>query len=158
MGMRRFLLFVGALICSLALSSCLKSYGTRDVYPKVRTLYAGTQGDNGFQLWIWIYEEDTWPARVLSGFCRYVDGYMEDTDEELLTYKATDNGFTLCNRSTGEVLYTATYIQKNLYDQESKYYISISWTHSPGQAWDEYAEENGWEREMELCVQPLGEG
>ena len=155
MKTKRILLAVGAFLLSMVLPSCLKIDGPRDVYPKVRCLYAGGQEGNEFQMWIWLFEDKSFPARVLSGVCRYVEGTWIDTDEEYLTCKYTDEGFTLCDDS-GHVLYTATYLQKG--NNELGYYISISWTHSPGPAWDANAAAMGWQREMELWIQTQGEG
>lgn len=155
MKTKRILLLIGAILSMMVLPSCLKNDIPRDVYPKVRCIYAGEQEDNEFQLWIWLFEDQSWPARVVSGVCRYVGGTWIDTDEEYLTCKYTDDGFTLCNDS-GQVLYTATYIQKGI--NELGYYISITWTHSPGPAWDANATARGWQREMELWKQSQGEG
>lgn len=155
MKARIILLMVGAVLMSMAFSSCKKIEPDKNLLV-IKYLYAGDQKDNGFQMWIWLFEDQTKPAAVRSGMCRYVDGQWIDTDEEYLKCNYTDNGFTLCDPETGEVRYTATYVQKE--SNPKFYYISVSWNHSPGPAWDANAEEKGWRREMELWIQVMDEG
>ena len=117
----------------------------------IRYLYAGGQGDNRFQMWIWIYEDETMPARVHSGMCRFIDNQYVDTDVEHLACQFSENGFTLSDPATGKVLYTATNVEKQGFSPG--YHVNITWNHSPGDTWDAYAEEKGWLREMNLAVQ-----
>lgn len=155
--MRKTLFIAITVFAAVLLFSCQK---IEQLFEKpgnpIKVLYAGSQGDNGFQMWIIFYEDESRPVRVLSGMCRNVDDEWIDTDEEFLKCNYTNEGFTLCDQETGQVLYTATNIQK--YYHESGYYISVSWSHSPGPAWDANAIDKGWQREIELCIQTLGEG
>lgn len=122
-----------------------------DGFPSVRYLYGGGQENNGFQMWIWIYEDPNIPALVRSGKCRYIGNTFIDTDEERLTCRFTDTGFTLSDVTTGQVLYTATNVPVQYEPQHA--YITITWSHSPGETWEKYAAELGWQREMKLCIQ-----
>lgn len=105
-------------------------------------------------MWIWIFEDESIPALVRSGKCRYLQNEFIDTDEERLICRITQGGFTLSDPTTGNVLYTAAYIQKPYLDLASHaFHVQITWAHSPGATWDEYAEEMGWQREMDLSLQ-----
>lgn len=141
-------LFAAAILLLLA-SACQKEQ--RETFPPVRYLYAGDQGDNKFQMWIWIPEDETVPALVRSGMCRYLDDQFIDTDEEHLAFQLSEGGFTLSDPATGSVLYTATYVKKEGCPPD--FNVHITWAHSPGATWDAYAEEKGWRREMNLQVQ-----
>lgn len=135
----------------MLLAGACQKEKTPEASEPVEYLYAGNQGDNQFQLWIWIYEDPTIPARVHSGICRYIDNHYVDTDIEHLSCRLTEDGFTLSDPGTGKDLYTATIVDK---DGLSPWHIvHVSWNHSPGAAWDTYAEEKGWKREMNLEVQ-----
>ena len=123
--------------------------------PAVKYLYAGHQENNGFQLWIWIYEDEAVPALVRSGRCRYLFNQFVETDEEHLTCRMTQDGFTLSEPTTGKVLYTATNIE--IPYTNFGYAVHITWAHSPGATWDASAEEKGWQREMDLSLQ-INEG
>lgn len=63
-------------------------------------------------------------------------------DKETLSYSKTEDGFVLCDNETKAVLYTAVFIEP------FPWKMKLSWNHSPGPVWDEYAEERGWESEM----------
>lgn len=141
------LLSLTILIASLLASSCQKEGLNPEPFPPVRYLYAGGQGENGFQLWIWILEDESLPALVRSGMCRYLDGAYIDTDEERLDCRFTEEGFTLSDPATGEVRYTAANVEG------SPLLLHISWTHSPGPTWDHYASDKGWQQEMDLQLQ-----
>ena len=161
------ILFLSVLLASLLASSCQKAGLTPEPTPSpaVSYLYAGDQGDNKFQLWIWIYEDESVPALIRSGMCRYVDGAFIDTDEERLDYRLTKEGFTLTDPVTGEIRYTATPLESSLGQDAGPgqslsqaeaippYRIHIAWTHSPGPTWDHYAAEKAWQQEMDLCLQ-----
>ena len=135
----------------LLLLACACQKEQTETFPPVRYLYAGNQGDNKFQMWIWIPEDETIPALVRSGMCRYLDNQFIDTDEEHLTCQLSEGGFTLSDPTTGRVLYTATNVEKE--GCPPGFIVHITWTHSPGATWDSYAEEKGWMREMNLQVQ-----
>lgn len=102
-------------------------------------------------MWIWLFEDETIPALVRSGMCRYIDNQHVDTDEERLACHFTESGFTLADPGTGKVLYTATYVEREGWPKG--HIVRISWNHSPGITWDTYAEEKGWLQEMNLQVQ-----
>ncbi len=129
-------------------SACQNTGNDTESYPAVSALYAGEQEDNGFQIWIWIYEDETIPALVHSGRCRYINDQFVETDIEHLMYKPTENGFTLSDPVSEDVLYTATYVEKHGYHLEDC--IHLSWSHSPGSTWDALAQEGGWKQEMTL--------
>lgn len=144
----------GLLITALLVvaSACQKQGKTSpDAFPPVRYLYAGDQGENKFQMWIWIPEDKTVPALVRSGMCRYLDNQFIDTDEEHLTCQFTENGFTLSDPATRKVLYTATNVEME--GEPSGFKVHITWAHSPGAAWDANAKEMGWLKEMTLHMQ-----
>lgn len=147
MSMKRSLL--AAVILLLSVCACQKQGGC--YFPPVKYLYAGGQGDNQFQMWIWIYENEAEPALVRSGMCRYIDNQHVDTDEERLACHFTESGFTLADPGTGKVLYTATYVEREGWPKG--HIVRISWNHSPGITWDTYAKEKGWLQEMNLQVQ-----
>lgn len=153
--MRRIILLLVALAAIFALYSCgnrcLEKTDPRA--DAVRYLLAGSQEDNGFMLWIWIYEDEKLPARVHSGLCRYVDGKDVDTDIEFLDCRLTEEGFTLCDPQTGAVRYTAVSLDDKV-GEPAFYHIRLSWSHEPGAAWAQYAQERGWQQEMEihLCL------
>lgn len=135
----------------LLLFACACNKEQTETFPLVRYLYAGSQGENSFQMWIWLFEDETIPALVRSGMCRYLDNQHVDTDEERLTCHFTESGFTLADPGTGKVLYTATYVEREGWPKG--HIVRISWNHSPGITWDTYAEEKGWQQEMNLQVQ-----
>ena len=143
-----FRLFV---VTALLLLACSCRKEQTETFPPVRYLYAGNQGENKFQMWIWIPEDETLPALVRSGMCRYLDNQFIDTDEEHLTCQFTEDGFSLSDPATGIILYTATNMERDGCPQW--FCVHISWAHSPGAAWDAYAEEKGWMQEMDLQVQ-----
>ena len=142
-------------VIALFLMFCNACEEPTEESPAVKYLYAGHQEGNGFQLWIWIYEDESLPALVRSGRCRYLFNEFVETDEEHLTCRLTQDGFILSDPMTGEVRYTATNLEKP--DFPARYFVHITWTHSPGVTWDEYAEENGWQREIDL-VRQIDEG
>ena len=146
--MKKLTLFISAFLL-LSFGACQKQ--TTETFPPVRYLYAGSQGDNKFQLWIWVFEDETVPALVRSGMCRYLDNQFIDTDEEHLACQLSEGGFTLSDPATGRVLYTATNVEKE--GCSPGFIVHIAWNHSPGATWDSYAEEKGWMREMNLQVQ-----
>jgi len=146
--MKKLTLFIPAFLL-LSFGACQKQ--TTETFPPVRYLYAGNQGDNKFQMWIWIPEDETLPALVRSGMCRYLDNQFIDTDEEHLACQLSEGGFTLSDPATGRVLYTATNVKKEGCPPD--FMVHITWVHSPGATWDSYAEEKGWMREMNLQVQ-----
>ena len=119
--------------------------------PAVKYLYAGQQEGNGFKLWIWIYEDESIQALVRSGRCRYLINQLVETDEEHLICRWTPDGFTLSDPATGNVLYPAKNVEKQNYP--AGYFVHITWEHSPGITWDAYAEDRGWQREIDLCLQ-----
>ena len=144
----------GLLITALLVvtSACQKQEKTSpDAFPPVRYLYAGNQGENKFQMWIWIPEDETIPALVRSGMCRYLDDQFIDTDEERLSCQFTEDGFTLSDPATRKVLYTATNVEKEA--EPTGYRVHITWAHAPGAAWVAYAKEMGWLQEMTLQMQ-----
>ena len=141
-------LFVAASLLLLA-SACQKEQ--TETFPPVRYLYAGNQGENKFQMWIWIPEDETIPALVRSGMCRYLDDRYIDTDEEHLACQFTEDGFTLSNPATGSVLYTATNVERE--GCFPGYMVHITWDHAPGTTWNALAKEKGWLQEMNLQVQ-----
>ena len=144
----------GLLISALLVvaSACQKQEKTSpEPFPPVKYLYAGNQGENKFQLWIWIPDDETIPALVHSGMCRYLDDQLIDTDEEHLACQFTEDGFTLSDPATGSVLYTATNVEKEA--EPTGFRVHISWVHAPGAAWDTYAKEMGWLQEMTLQMQ-----
>lgn len=149
------ILFLTILLASLFASSCQKGGLTPESFPAVRYLYAGGQGDNGFQLWIWIFEDESIPALVRSGMIRFIDGAYIDTDEERLDCRLTEEGFTLSDPATGAVRYTATFVEElpGMDWGPSPYRIHLSWTHSPGPTWDHYASDKGWQQELDLHLQ-----
>jgi hypothetical protein len=122
-----------------------------ETFPAVRDLYAGSQGENTFQMWIWLFEDETLPALVRSGMCRYLDNQYIDTDEEHLSCQFTEDGFTLSDPATGRVLYTATNVEMD--GSSSGIIVHITWDHSPGATWNAHAKEKGWLQEMNLQVQ-----
>ena len=145
-------------IIALFLMLCNACQEPADLFPPVKYLYGGEQEGNGFQMWIWIFEDESIPALVRSGKCRYLQNEFIDTDEERLICRITQGGFTLSDPTTGNVLYTAAYIQKPYLDLASHaFHVQITWAHSPGATWDEYAEEMGWQREMDLSLQIDGD-
>ena len=142
-------LFVTAILLLFA-CACQKEQKT-ETFPPVRYLYAGSQGENKFQMWIWIFEDETIPAQVHSGMCRFLDGRNVDTDEEHLSCQFTADGFTLSDPTTGRVLYTARNMEMEGYSPGEL--VQITWDHSPGSTWNAYAKERGWLQEMNLQVQ-----
>ena len=148
--MRKALSSILLTVLLLCLGACQKQ-APEPSFPAVRYLYAGSQEGNGFQMWIWIHEDESIPALVHSGLCRYIDDKYVETDIEKLDCRFTDEGFTLSDPVTGEVLYTATNLDKPGFP--SGYYVHVTWTHSPGATWDAFAEERGWQREITLWVQ-----
>ncbi len=130
-------------------SACQKEQ--TETFPPVRYLYAGNQGENKFQMWIWIPEDETIPALVRSGMCRYLDDRFIDTDEEHLACQFTKDGFTLSDPATGSVLYRATNVERE--GCFPGYMVHITWNHAPGAAWNAHAKEKGWQQEMNLQVQ-----
>ena len=157
--MKKLILLVSALLL-LSFGACQKQ--TPETFPAVRYLYGGHQDNNGFQMWIWLFEDETVPARVHSGMCRYIDDNYVDTDVEFLTCHYTQDGFTLSDQETGKVLYTATNVPSENYvnaemDGAPSYHVHVTWTHSPGAAWDALAEKKGWQREITLSFQ-MNEG
>lgn len=154
--MKRFVVRAsfGLLITALlvVISACQKQEKTSpDAFPPVRYLYAGNQGENKFQMWIWIPEDETIPALVRSGMCRYLDDQFIDTDEEHLSYQFTEDGFTLSDPATRKVLYTATHVKRE--GEPTGFRVQITWDHAPGAAWEAYAKEMGWLQEMTLQMQ-----
>ena len=146
MTANKLLCLAGALI--LIATACQEQVEKRNVSHSPIQLYGGGQGDNGFMMWIWIYEDHTIPAVVRSGLVRYIKGEYIDTDEEKLIYRPTENGFTLSDTTTGNVLYTATSSM-----DEYGNAIHVTWEHSPGTTWDSLAKEKGWQREVTLHLQ-----
>ena len=143
----------GLLITALLVlaGACQKQEKTSpDSFPPVRYLYSGDQGENKFQMWIWTYEDETIPALVRSGMCRYLDDQFIDTDEEHLTCQFSEDGFTLSDPATGSVLYTATNVEME--GEPSGFRVHMTWAHSPGTVWDAYAKEMGWLQEMTLFM------
>ena len=138
-------------VIALFLMFCNACEEPAEESPAVKYLYAGHQEDNGFKLWIWIYQDETLPALVRSGKCRYLFNQFVETDEEHLTCQLSEGGFTLSDPTTGRVLYTATNVEKE--GCPPGFIVHITWAHSPGATWDSYAEEKGWMREMNLQVQ-----
>ena len=102
-------------------------------------------------MWIWIPEDETIPALVRSGMCRYLDDRFIDTDEEHLACQFTEDGFTLSDPATGSVLYTATNVERE--GCFPGYMVHITWDHAPGTTWNALAKEKGWLQEMNLQVQ-----
>lgn len=147
--MKKLTLFVSAFLL-LCFGACEKQQ-MPETFPPVRYLYGGNQKDNGFQMWVWIYEDEKIPALVLTGMCRYIDDAYVDTDEAHLTCRFTEDGFTLSDPITGEVMYTATNVDKAGFP--SGYHVHVTWTRSPGATWDALAEEKGWQQEMSLQMQ-----
>ena len=143
-----FRLFVATALLFWA-SACQKEQ--TETFTPVRYLYAGNQGENKFQMWIWIPEDETIPALVRSGMCRYLDNQFIDTDEEHLSYQFTKDGFTLSDPATGKVLYTATNVEME--GSSPGFIVHITWDHAPGAAWNAHAKEKGWQQEMNLQVQ-----
>lgn len=149
--------FMRKALSSILLTALLFCFGAcqkqapEATFPAVRYLYAGSQDGNGFQMWLWIHEDESIPVLVHSGLCRYIDGKYVETDIEKLDCRFTDEGFTLSDPVTGEVLYTATNLDKPGFP--SGYYVHVTWAHSPGATWDALAEERGWQREITLWVQ-----
>ena len=143
-------LFATAILLLFA-CACQKEQKERtETFPLVRYLYAGDQGENKFQMWIWLFEDETIPALVHSGMCRYLDNQYIDTDEEHLSYQFTKDGFTLSDPATGRVLYTATNVEME--GSSPGFIVHITWDHSPGATWNAHAEEKGWLKEMNLQV------
>lgn len=140
-----------SLIAILLLFACACQKEQTESVPPVRYLYAGSQGDNKFQMWIWVFEDETVPALVRSGMCRYLDNQYIDTDEEHLACQFSEGGFTLSDPVTGNVLYTATNVEME--GCSPGFIVSITWSHSPGATWDAYAKEKGWKQEMNLQMQ-----
>lgn len=118
------------------LSTCEKPY-----YQQIDYFWNGVQEENGFMMHVVFFNDKSAPVRVLSG-----GGHDYDTDEEYLTVSYTEDGFSLCDPKTKQILYTAIYVDSIGYSEN----IYIRWTHSPGTAWKTYAETNGWKREMRL--------
>ena len=143
-----FRLFV---VTALLLLACSCRKEQTETFPPVRYLYAGNQGENKFQMWIWIPEDETLPALVRSGMCRYLDNQFIDTDEEHLACQFTEDGFTLSDPATGRVLYTATNVEME--GSSPGFIVHITWDHAPGAAWNAHAKEKGWQQEMNLQVQ-----
>jgi hypothetical protein len=150
--MNKLFLILSLLLASATLSSCRKD-DSAEVLPAVRFLYAGGQGDNTFQMWIWIYEDNDEPALVHSGKCRYLDDAYVETDIERLSYRQTPEGFTLSDLTTGEIRYTAVYRSSPYTDALDESRVRLSWSHSPGSTWDALAEELDWQRTIDLALQ-----
>jgi hypothetical protein len=150
--MNKLFLILSLLLATATLSSCQKDDPGKEV-PEVRSLYAGGQQDNTFQVWIWIYEDNDEPALVHSGKCCYLDDGYVDTDIERLSYRQTPEGFTLSDLTTGEIRYTAVYQPSPYSGVLDKSLIRLSWSHSPGSTWDTFAEELGWQRTIDLSLQ-----
>ena len=141
-----------ATVLLLFAGSCVIQGPTSTSSP-VRYVYAGGQDGNEFQLWIWIFEDEKTPALVRSGLCRYIDNQFVDTDIENLNCRFTENGFTLSDPVTGEVLYTAVNLDESGFP--AGYFVRLTWTHSPGSTWNALSEEKGWRREMTLEQQQM---
>ena len=149
--MKRIFLLLAALVAISVLYSC-GNRGPEKTDPgaaAVRYLLAGSQEDNGFQVWIWIYEDEKLPARVMSGQCRYVDGQNIDTDFESLDCQFSEDGFTLSDPQTGAARYTAVSLDDKV-GEAALYHMRLSWSHAPGATWPRYAQERGWQQEMEI--------
>lgn len=102
-------------------------------------------------MWIWLFEDETIPALVRSGMCRYLDNQYIDTDEEHLSCQFTEDGFTLSDPVTRKVLYTAENVEKE--GSSPGFIVHITWDHSPGATWKAHAKEKGWLQEMNLQMQ-----
>ena len=138
-----------AILCFSLFSSCEKPY-----YKQLHFVYEGSQEENGFGMHIHFYRDQSRPVRVWSG--RIYSADSSDTDKEFLTCRYTEDGFVLCDPKTGTILYTAVYLESEWgISGES---ITITWTHSPGIAWDANAEKSAWQREMVLYKGFLVEG
>lgn len=149
--MKRIFLLLAALVAISVLYSC-GNRGPEKTDPgaaAVRYLLAGSQEDNGFQVWIWIYEDEKLPAQIHSGLCRYVDGQYIDTDIEFLDCRLSEDGFTLSDPQTGTVRYTAVNLDDKV-GEPAFYHMRLSWSHEPGATWTRYAHERGWKQEMEI--------
>ncbi len=133
--------------------SCKKD-NSSDGIP-ARYCYSGEQREKGFWIRLVIYGDEDLPAEVYTYISYDKDGFYRDADSETLSFNKTEEGFTLSDLKTGEVRYTAVGMEG---DAPFFRKMKLSWNHSPGPVWEEYAEERGWESEMvitreaELCV------
>lgn len=102
---------------------------------------SGVQIERGFFINVFIHEAEG-RAEVMNGVGEPYELQYRIGDKETLSYSKTEDGFVLCDNETKAVLYTAVFIEP------FPWKMKLSWNHSPGPVWDEYAEERGWESEM----------
>ena len=133
-----FLLLITGAFCF----SCKKDDSSNGI--PARYPYSGEQREKGFWIRLVIYEDEDLPAEVYTYFYDK-DGFYRNADSETLSCNKTEEGFTLSDLKTGEILYTAVGMEG---DAPFFWKMKLSWNHSPGPVWEEYAEERGWESEM----------
>ena len=107
--------------------------------------YTGV-GVNGFTITVLI--SDDMNTQVLLG----LNSVPEYEDHENLVCEIQKNGFVLKDPTTKEVHYTAIAREGEPWDTHTSlpFNATISWSHSPGPCWDEYAEKRGWGREVNI--------
>ncbi len=144
----RLLFILPAIALSLISCSGESSKDGGNIRP---ILWSGVQIERGFFINVFIYEAEG-RAEVVNGVGEPYELRYRIGDKETLSYSKTEDGFVLMDNETKAVLYTAVFIEP------FHWKMKLSWNHSPGPVWEEYAEERGWESEMvitreaELCV------
>ena len=134
-----FLLLITVAFCF----SCKKNDSSNGI--PARYPYSGEQREKGFWIRLVIYEDEDLPAEVYTYISYDKDGFYRNADSETLSCNKTEDGFTLSDIKTGEVRYTAVGMEG---DAPFFWKMKLSWNHSAGPVWEEYAEERGWESEM----------
>jgi len=138
-----------SIICLLlpVLCSCSQS-NTEPETPACLAVYGGEQEGNDFQLWVWLYEDNT--AKVVSGTPQWNEEAKSwvNCDLESLTYVLTETGLNLIE--SNRTLYQGICLDEEWDKRTLPINLQLTWEHSPGIVWDTNAGAGKWLSSM--CV------